>query len=151
MVALWLGLSGCSAEIADADELADAELGEVESELSRNALSSAEQSTVLRLVDNICGDTWCSGDFNFRFDRIVCQTGCGRTSGHCRLEFRMFPYDATVETGPTYARSCRTAPFHGLESLVSTSSYGYQSLEPDYYEDLTNCIARIESRLPRAY
>ena len=74
----WIGicalfLSACSAasesdmqvtEVSPAGEQADA--------LSRSALSSAQSKSALKLIDDICGDTWCSGDYNFGFRRLTC-------------------------------------------------------------------------------
>ena len=46
-----------------------------------------------------------------------------------------------------YWRSCKTAGFEGFSSLVNTASSGYQSLDDDYYDALTECTTRIVSHL----
>lgn len=146
----WLmlvaSLVGCAFE---ASEGADGEeLGESGQELRRQALSKRQEATALKLIDDICGDTWCEGDHNFRFDRLECQKGCGRNAGSCELTFRIFSYDTNIETGPTYERSCRTEGFTGFESLVRTQG-SYQALEPAYYDALSECISLVESALPQ--
>src|SRR6188768_2859117 len=118
-------------------------------ELARSALSPRQEVTALKLIDDICGDTWCEGDHNFRFDRLECQSACGGHAGSCKLTFRLFSHETDIETGPTYTRSCKTPDFTGFDSLVETSSTGYQALQWSYYEALTECIALVESRLPR--
>lgn len=131
----------------DVDSLPAEGLGESAQAQSRNALSRRESRTVLQLVDNICGDTWCEGDHNFSFDQIECQQGRSVHPGSCRLTFRLFSHDTTLEAGPTFTRVCRTSNFSGFASLVQTTGE-YQSLQPAYYQALSDCIARVESNLP---
>lgn len=141
-----LALAGCAFDAApDDDEQSVAELSEG---LVKNALTKVEQATALKLIDDICGDTWCSGDHNFSFDRLECRAGCAERPGSCKMTFRVFAYDTDVETGPTYTRSCTTPGFTGFDSLVKTIR-GRQSLQPEYYDALTECINRVEDRLPK--
>jgi hypothetical protein len=141
-----LSLVGCAVDTTESAD--DAELGEATQEVRRNALSNHQEATALKLIDDICGDTWCEGDHNFRFDRLECQKGCGSRAGTCQLTFRLFSYDTEIDTGPTYERSCRTGAFTGFDSLVSTQG-SYQSLQPAYYDALSECISRVESALPQ--
>lgn len=130
-----------------ADEAEPVALASAATELRRVGLSTAQEQTTLQLIDNICGDTWCEGDHNFRFDRLKCKPACGHTEGRCTLTFRMFSHESDLETGPTWTRSCTTAGFTGFASLVETSPNGYQSLNWDYYEALSECVSRLESEL----
>ena len=141
------GCSGAS-DGATSDQNLEARVATDESELASNGLTGKQAATVLELIDGICGDTWCEGDHNFRFDQIHCTRPCGTTPGTCRLAFRLFPYDSDLETGPTYARTCKTAGFTGFPSLVETASNGYQSLNWDFYDALSACIGKVEEELP---
>jgi hypothetical protein len=138
-------LSGCAVDMEDSN--ADAAMGETTNGLKRNGLTKREEAVVLKAIDDICGDTWCEGDHNFSFDRLECLKECDGHDGHCQLTFHVFSYDTDVETGPTYTRSCRTPGFTGFDSLVETFG-DYHSLQPAYYDALTECIGRIESQLP---
>ena len=153
----WLGLglilgggllSGCAVDSSDQADAPHEDVVETREELSRPGLSKGQEATVLKLIDDTCGDTWCEGDNNFRFDRLDCRPGCAGHAGSCRLTFRVFSYDTDVETGPTYTRTCRTDDFSGFASLVATNGQ-YQSLVPEYYAALTECISRVEEQLPR--
>ena len=150
LVGLLLGAAatGCSAASGDTEEFETEATQSTEQGLSSNALTKKQASTVLKLVDDICGDSWCEGDHNFRFDQIQCQPGCGKAPGTCRLTFRIFPYDSDLETGPTFTRSCKTPGFSGFASLVDTAPNGYQSLNWEYYDALSTCINDVESKLP---
>jgi len=154
----WAGLvlgalaAGCSAEqqagSEASNELEPAAVQSVDA-LTSTGLSNRQASTVLQLIDDICGDSWCEGDHDFHFDQIQCQKPCARTGvGSCQLRFRIFPYDSDLATGPTYARTCKTPGFTGFGSLVDTAESGYQSLNWDYYDALSACISEVESKLP---
>ena len=142
-----VSLGACAMETGGEEALHE-DSGSVSEELSRSALSPREEATVLKLIDGICADTWCGGDYNFRFDRLDCKSGCPGRPGSCKLTFRMFSHATDIATGPTYTRACKTPGFTGFDSLVETGA-SYQLLNWDYYEALTECIARVESNLPR--
>jgi hypothetical protein len=145
---LWgTGALGCSARTSDAPEV-ESDAQSTQEDLTSNALTKKQASTVLKLVDDICGDSWCEGDHNFHFDRIECTRPCGHEPGSCRLTFRIFPYDSDLKTGPTYTRSCKTRGFQGFASLVDTAANGDQSLNWEYYDALSACIDQVESMLP---
>ena len=142
---LFLSCVGCAVDASGSD---GAELVAAPQTLKRNALSHQQQALGLKLIDDICGDTWCEGDHNFSFDRLVCRSGCGSSAGSCTMTFRVFSYDTSIETGPTFERSCTTGEFRNFDSLVQTQG-SYQSLQPAYYDALSECISRIESELPQ--
>ena len=37
-----------------------------------NHLTPVEEKGLLKSIDNICGDTWCEGDFNYNFVEVRC-------------------------------------------------------------------------------
>ena len=153
----WLGLTltvvaaGCSSESSEDESGSElvAEVTQSAASLARNALTKQQAGTVLELIDDICGDTWCEGDHDFHFDRIQCQRACSSSqAGSCQLTFRIFPHDTDLETGPSYLRTCQTPGFTGFGSLVDTATDGYQSLAWEYYDALSACISDLESTLP---
>lgn len=147
----WLGVAllgtvaGCVADAGDS-RAANEQFGETSDDLSRRGLTRRQEAIVLKAIDDICGDTWCEGEHNFSFERLECTVGCSGLPGSCRLTFRVFSYDTDLETGPTYTRSCQTPGFTGFNALVE--SFGeYHSLQPAYYDALSECIDRVESGL----
>ncbi len=144
-----LVFSACGGGAGDSVEIADATADEavatnVESPLqAKNALSAAQSRTTLKLIDDICGDTWCSGDYDFGFRRLTCATAA-RT---CTLTLQVFPREGVQSSQKSYWRSCKTHGFRGFASLVDTSANGYQSLSSSYYDALTECTSRVVSNL----
>ena len=104
-----------------------------------NALSRADEQIVLKLVDDICGDTWCEGDHDFRFRRLFCDSNAST----CSLLFQMALRDG--EGAAWRWQMCRTGGFLDFDSLVETTSGGYQRLTEGYYEALSACIGQLET------
>ena len=134
-------LSACASAPSPQADATYTEPAAAESEpVVTNALTPAQAKTALKLIDDICGDTWCSGDYDFRFHRLTCSA----PSATCTLGLQILPREGVPATQPSYLRTCRTQGFTGFDSLVVTASNGYQSLDPDYYLALTDCIATLE-------
>ena len=106
-----------------------------------NALTRAESNTALKLIDDVCGDTWCEGDYDFRFRRLTCRDA----DATCNLKLEVLPREGAA--GSASWRACRTGGFSGFESLVVTDATGYASLQPAYYSALSDCILAIESSM----
>ncbi len=143
--ACWLVLmTACSGAVGPEVEVAEANAVESDSEaLVVNALTAGQTKTALRLIDTICGDTWCAGDYDFRFRRLTCN----QAAKTCTLTLQVFPIEGVVSSKRSYWRSCKTRGFTGFPSLVNTAPSGYQSLNGDYYDALTECTMRIEGNL----
>jgi len=134
------GTSGSGVQVGEPDPVAAQREAD---DLTKNALTQKQQRTALTLIDEICGDTWCDGDYNFGF-RLI---SCARAARTCTLTLQVFPRAGVPATRKSYWRSCKTSGFTDFASLVNTTSNGYQSLESDYYDALTECIQRIEGNL----
>ncbi|MET0591937.1 MAG: hypothetical protein ABW133_04510 [Polyangiaceae bacterium] len=137
---VWMIACGSAPSSVEGESTSNDVESAAANEAPAGALSRTESKTVLKLLDDICGDTWCEGDHDFRFLKI----GCHESSATCTLFFLMFPYD----TSPSVAslRSCKTGNFAGFASLVETDSQGVPSLTAGYYDAISSCIARLEER-----
>jgi hypothetical protein len=137
-------LAACGAAPSSTVEDAEADpVGSVSETLVQSALTKPQSKTVLKVVDDICGDTWCSGDYDFGFRRVTCNAHAET----CTLVFQLFPREGVASALPSYWRSCKTHGFTGFDSLVTTAPNGYQSIDQDYYDALTECVSRIEAKL----
>src|SRR6478609_9146948 len=119
-----LVLSACGPGSLSSPEVEDGEGSPVETReeaLCGNALSVAEAATALKLIDDICGDTWCSGDYDFGFRRL----NCNRRAQSCTLTLQVFPREGVPSSTRSYWRSCKTFGFDGFGSLVHTANNGY--------------------------
>lgn len=137
-------LAACSTGAGPEVEVAEGSPVETRDEaLSGNALSSEQAATALKLIDDICADTWCSGDYDFAFRRLTCSS----VAETCTLTLQVFPRDESSQVR-SYWRTCKTSGFEDFGSLVHTFRSGYQSLDDHYYDALTECTTRIVGSLP---
>ncbi len=93
----------------------------------RYALTAAQERVVLRLVDDICGDTWCEGDHAVRFRSFACSPRRG-----CLLRVRLASW--SQEPLRWHDRSARVLGFPRFRDMVATAPNGERSLQPAFYE-----------------
>lgn len=139
---------GCAADVGEPS--VDQELlGSVEEPVCKNALSPTQEQLALKLIDDICGDTWCSGDYNYDFRHLTCSAPRGPRPGTCTLNLQLIPREGVPSPRPFFNRTCTTGNFLAFDSLIATARNGYQYLQPSYYDALTECTTNIEAALPR--
>jgi len=124
----------------------DAETGvevgtDPETETGAGDLTTSQSEIVLKLLDDICGDTWCEGEYNWHFPKIVCRF----SDAVCTLSFRVT--DPNREPAEDYARWCKVHDLRTFDDLVQTAANGYQSLNDDFYDNVSTCVEQIEHDL----
>jgi hypothetical protein len=117
---IFASAMGCSAAAAEtsSDHGSESEASMVTGALGSNALTKKQASTVLKLVDDICGDTWCEGDHNFLFDQIECTRPAGKRQAPAGSDSGFCPMIAT----PARARATRAAAKRRTLSALRLSS-----------------------------
>ena len=101
-------------------------------------LTPRQEAVVLDLIDDICGDTWCEGDFAFDFRRFECSP----EKRSCVLRLRI----ASWANDPLewQWRSRQITGFPRFWQMVDTSDSGYLSLDWDFYTAVSDAISSIE-------
>ncbi len=113
-----------------------------------NDLSATQAQALLTEIDNICGDTWCEGDFNFSFNSLVCDF----TKGECTLDYEFIDYyfDANWDiTGEVRTPASCTFEANSLEHISENRTWGL-SYSDYLYETVTDCIWDAEPDANRA-
>lgn len=110
----------------------------------------APEETVRKAIDNICGDTWCEGDFRFVFTDVVFDT----KANNFTVNFVMTPYlddetvlddaDVSAVVKPGSAVSCTVKGFSDSSVIVK----GY-NLDDKVYDSLSKCVNALEDKLVR--
>ncbi len=107
----------------------------------------AETSTILKAIDNICGDTWCEGDYSYRFHKVTLDTARNST----RVVFTMSIQDpseidsSAVILKQKFDVSCNVAGYSSFATIMQTND----QLNWDFYTNLTDCIQKLEGRLSK--
>ena len=106
------------------------------------ALTSAQERTVLRLIDDICADTWCEGDHALRFTRFSCSP----RRASCTLRLQV----ASWARKPLRwcSRSQRITGFGQYRDMVATAPDGERSLQPAFYEAVGSAVRAAVATVP---
>lgn len=106
-------------------------------------LTPVQEATVLKLIDDICGDTWCEGDSAFDFRHFACHPRLHS----CTLRLRIAPL-----TDEPLRWTWRSGEVHGFTrygQMVRTSAGGATSLQPAFYDAVNELVNRLEASVPR--
>lgn len=105
-------------------------------EARADGLTRSEQTRILRAIDSECADTWCEGDYDFRFDSIRCEFD----RRVCKLVFRagLRPMEGgrfrfTIKT------HCVLNGISSASDILKTVGC-YESLKESAYDQINECI-----------
>ena len=89
----------------------------------------------LGAIDSICADTWCSGDFNYRFDSLKCDF----ERATCVLRYRSgeWPAEGAVMRFSRSGR-CQLKGIRSPSDLIEDAVW--VRLKDAPYEKITNCL-----------
>jgi hypothetical protein len=107
----------------------------------RYAVTAAQERVVLRLVDDICGDTWCEGDHAFRFRSFTCSPRRG-----CLLRVQLASW--SHEPRRWHSRSARVLGFPRFTDMVVTAPGGERSLQPAFFEAVGRAVRTMTDSVP---
>lgn len=94
---------------------------------AKEFLTNEQKRIVLAEIDNVCGDTWCEGDFNYEFTFLKCDD----IKKSCTLEFSSY-YHSDLES--VEFNSCNVQTFTQFSDLITNTG----ELTQRFYETLTN-------------
>lgn len=101
--------------------------------------SLTERKEVLRSIDNVCGDTWCEGDYNFKFKNF----SCNKLNKSCYVSFHFIKSDEQSVETYSPVQFCH---FNNITSIKQVQE-SKLALNDHFYEELTNCIESLESQI----
>ena len=112
-----------------------------------SSLTSNQKQQILTATDNLCGDSWCEGDFDFSFNEVDCDF----EMGICTMDITLFSqiYELTYKSlsyNPTVSEfnaTCVISGFNNYKSIVENYR-GYEQLTHEFYEELSDCITAQE-------
>lgn len=131
-------LVGCSADSQSEGEAVAQNVAAIE---EGSDLTAEQSQTVLKLLDDTCADSWCEGDYDWHFPKVICHFA-GQS---CTLTFRIT--DPRKNPPATYWRSCKANDLKAYSDLVQTAPNGYSSLADGFYDQVSGCVERIEKEL----
>jgi len=96
----------------------------------------ALEKTVLQEIDNLCGDSWCEGQYDYKFDSFKCFK-----DSKCILNFKMLEITDAYGMIEIY-QNCF------IKSKDVTSSLDKDNaLKTDVYDQINTCISKKEMEI----
>jgi hypothetical protein len=102
-------------------------------------LSPVERSEVIRSIDDVCGDTWCEGDYNFKFNNFSCNF----REKNCDLTFYFIKSDDQDVEIYSPLQVCH---FDNITSIKHIRNNRF-SLNENFYDKITECIGMLEEKV----
>ena len=109
------------------------------SQESNEIFSIAERSEVILAIDDICGDSWCEGDYNFKFTKLACD----KINKSCELSFHFIKTNEQSAEIYSPVQICR---FENIRNFNQLKDSKY-SLNEKFYDELTECIGIRQDEL----
>ena len=100
------------------------------------AYTYTDEDIALELIDNICGDTWCEGDFNYIFHEVNYIKKTKTLTVSFELIADMYDTDLTFNT----KCELRVNKFPEDVFLIGM----HRSLTELFYENLSECVTDKE-------
>jgi hypothetical protein len=99
-------------------------------------LTQEDQKEILSIIDHTCADSWCAGDYEYKFSTF----SCNENSSVCTLTFKIIDRDAKPNEVKSRNRRCI------FKGIVSKSMLFHESrLNEEFYDQLNYCISKRES------
>lgn len=95
-------------------------------------LTQEDQVEVLKIIDHDCADTWCAGDYEYKFSTFTCN----ETKSTCTLSFKIIDRDDSAGTTNYKNKRCIFKGITGKDKIIFENS-----LTEEFYEELNNCIS----------
>lgn len=102
----------------------------------------AQERLVLDAIDDLCGDTWCEGDYAFEFRDFSCDA----KRASCTLRLRIARL--TEEPLSWHQRSGEVRGFVRYDEMVETYPSGDLSLDEDFVVAVGELIEEVQDSLP---
>jgi hypothetical protein len=100
-------------------------------------LTQDDQKEILSIIDHDCADSWCSGDYEYKFSTF----SCNENSSVCTLTFKII--DREGKPGESKPRNRRCI----FKGIVSRAMLFHESkLNEEFYDQLNYCISNRESK-----
>ena len=100
-------------------------------------LNENDKNEVLEIIDRVCADSWCSGDYDYKFSKFSCNDN----NATCILSFKIIDRDAKPNEVKVRNRKCN---FKGITSKEKV--FTGATLSEEFYDQLNFCVSNRESK-----
>ncbi len=97
--------------------------------------SPEENARVLNAIDNICGDIWCEGYYEYKFLDLACD----KNSHQCDLSFKFIESIDDRQKIYSPVQVCHLEGIEGLDQVMANE----QDLQFGFIDKLSNCFDNL--------
>ena len=113
---------------------------------ANNQITPDAETRILRAIDTTCGDTWCCGDYDYRFTRLDAEKGKVTVEFFSFLNYgnnkRISGEGFTGTIFPARKGTCTVAAENEADIHTSTG------LTDKFHKSFTACIEAFEAKNP---
>lgn len=102
----------------------------------RQIITENDKTEILKLIDHACADSWCSGDYDYKFSSFSCND----TNAICILGFKIIDRDAKPGEVKAVNRRCIFKNISSINDVVEN-----HALTEVFYDQLNYCVSNRES------
>ena len=106
---------------------------------SQEIFSGNQREDIIRSIDSICGDSWCEGEYNFKF----IDFSCDKSTATCALSFHFIKSDKETEEILSPLQVCH---FQNIMDINQIKENRF-SLNSNFYDELSQCISINENNV----
>ena len=100
-------------------------------------LTESDCGQVLQIIDRVCADSWCSGDYDYKFSTFSCNDN----TAVCTLTFKIIDRDAKPPQNAVRNRRCIFKGLNTKEKILTGDN-----LNEEFYDQLNICVSSRESK-----
>lgn len=102
----------------------------------KQILNENDKAEVIKLIDHICADSWCAGDYDYKFTKFSCND----TTLVCTLSFKIIDRDSKPGESSESNRRCIFKGISSIDDIIHEST-----LTQEFYDKLNFCVSNRES------
>ena len=103
----------------------------------RPIVTQNDSIQVLKLIDRVCADSWCAGDYDYKFSAFSCND----STSICTLSFKIIDRDAKPGEQNSKSKRCIFQQITSSEMIFHENK-----LNEEFYDKLNFCVSDRESR-----
>ncbi|MBC7538144.1 MAG: hypothetical protein H7281_04945 [Bacteriovorax sp.] len=100
-------------------------------------ITEKDKSEVLAIIDRVCADSWCSGDYEYKFSTFSCNDN----TAACTLTFKIIDRDAKPGEVNFRNKRCIFKEITSKEKIFTGVT-----LNEEFYDQLNYCVSNRESK-----
>lgn len=106
-----------------------------EGDYHEELFSPQENARVFGAIDYICGDIWCEGFYEYKFDKFSCD----KKSNKCELSFQFIEYLDNNRRAYSPMQVCKIDGIYALDQVIKEDGY----LEFEFIDKLSSCFGEL--------